>query len=108
MTTEFTVHDETTAPTAAQETLAIAKKNFGMVPNLIGVLAEAPAAGQTIFEFDDSSTGADAYRLLAEEFLMRAAEHQVVTDDGMKLAPKKSEGVAEENAAGGLDRNFVR
>ena len=48
-------------------------------------LAEAPAAGQTIFEFDDSSTGADAHRLLAEEFLMRSQEH-LIAADGMKLA----------------------
>ena len=36
-------------------------------------LAEAPAAGQTIFEYDPSSSGATAFRLLADEFLMRAA-----------------------------------
>ena len=48
-------------------------------------LAEAPAAGKTIFEFDDSSSGADAHRLLAEEFLMRSQEHQIAAD-GMKLA----------------------
>lgn len=53
-------------------------------------LAEAPAAGQTIFEFDDSSTGADAYRRLAEEFLMRSQEHQVMAD-GMKIAVSSAE-----------------
>ena len=62
-------------------------------------LAEAPAVGQTIFEFDDSSTGADAYRLLAEEFLMRSQEHLVVTDDGMKLAPTIAEGEPEGRPA---------
>ena len=55
-------------------------------------LAEAPAAGQTIFEFDDSSTGADAYRRLAEEYLLRCQESEIVADDGMKLAPKASQG----------------
>ena len=35
-------------------------------------LAEAPAQGQTIFEFDPSSPGAEAYRLLSEEFVLRA------------------------------------
>ncbi len=35
-------------------------------------LAEAPAHGQTIFEFDPKSPGAEAYRLLAEEFVLRA------------------------------------
>jgi chromosome partitioning protein len=36
-------------------------------------LAEAPAAGQTIFQYDPQATGAEAYRLLAEEFLLRAS-----------------------------------
>jgi chromosome partitioning protein len=34
-------------------------------------LAEAPAFGQTIFQYDPHATGAKAYRLLAEELLMR-------------------------------------
>ena len=66
-------------------------------------LAEAPAAGQTIFEFDDSSTGADAYRLLAEEYLLRCRKSEVAADDGMKLAPT----VPERDVAGpptGRDR----
>lgn len=36
-------------------------------------LAEAPEAGQTIFEYDPKATGAEAYRLLADEFLLRSA-----------------------------------
>ena len=35
-------------------------------------LAEAPGAGQTIFQFDRHAKGAAAYRLLAGEFLLRA------------------------------------
>ncbi len=35
-------------------------------------LAEAPAAGQTIFEYDRHAKGAAAYKLLAGEFLLRA------------------------------------
>lgn len=35
-------------------------------------LAEAPAAGQTIFEYDPLASGAKAYRLLAAELLIRA------------------------------------
>ncbi len=34
-------------------------------------LAEAPGAGQTIFDYDPHATGAVAYSLLAEEFLLR-------------------------------------
>jgi chromosome partitioning protein len=36
-------------------------------------LAEAPEAGQTIFQYDPKATGAEAYRLLADEFLLRSA-----------------------------------
>ncbi|HWM90888.1 MAG TPA: ParA family protein [Thermoanaerobaculia bacterium] len=35
-------------------------------------LAEAPEMGQTIFQYDPSATGAEAYRLLADEYLLRA------------------------------------
>ena len=35
-------------------------------------LAEAPEAGQTIFQYDSRATGAEAYRLLADELLLRA------------------------------------
>lgn len=35
-------------------------------------LAEAPAAGQTIFQYDRHAKGAAAYQLLAGEFLLRA------------------------------------
>lgn len=38
-------------------------------------LAEAPAAGQTIFEYDRRAKGAEAYKLLAGEFLLRANPH---------------------------------
>jgi chromosome partitioning protein len=37
-------------------------------------LAEAPEAGLSIFQHDTHSTGAAAYRLLAEEFLLRCRE----------------------------------
>jgi chromosome partitioning protein len=36
-------------------------------------LAEAPSFGQSIFQYDTTSSGADAYRLLAREVLRRAA-----------------------------------
>ena len=35
-------------------------------------LAEAPGAGQTIFQYDRHAKGAEAYKLLAGEFLLRA------------------------------------
>ena len=41
---KFTVHTAQTAPAAAMEHLKAAERAFGFVPNLLGVLAEAPIA----------------------------------------------------------------
>ena len=40
----FTVHDKNSAPDDAKPTLEQAKKQFGTIPNLYGVLAESPQA----------------------------------------------------------------
>lgn len=40
----FPVHTETTAPEGARKTLAGVRQALGFVPNLMGVLAEAPGA----------------------------------------------------------------
>ena len=37
-------------------------------------LAEALEAGMSIFQYDARAKGAEAYRLLADEYLLRAAE----------------------------------
>jgi len=42
--TQLTIHDETSAPEGARERLETAKASYGMIPNLLGVLAESPAA----------------------------------------------------------------
>jgi len=68
---------------------------FGVEIRINIRLAEAPAAGQTIFEFDDSSTGADAYRLLGEEFLMRIQQKEL-SADGTELATPSDDGSGEE------------
>ena len=86
---------------STRENVAKMREEFGTSVFAVEIrtnirLAEAPAAGQTIFEFDDSSTGADAYRLLAEEFILRSEEGQV-TADGMKLAGDEP-GEVEESA----------
>ena len=39
----YTVHTVDTAPVAAKDTLASAKNAFGFLPNLLGVMATAPA-----------------------------------------------------------------
>ena len=41
---KFTIHTLETAPEASKQDLRAAQKAFGFIPNLIGVLAEAPIA----------------------------------------------------------------
>jgi uncharacterized peroxidase-related enzyme len=41
---DFPIHDETSAPTEARETLKAAKAKLGFLPNLLGELSESPAA----------------------------------------------------------------
>ncbi|MFP3939936.1 MAG: carboxymuconolactone decarboxylase family protein [Thermoanaerobaculia bacterium] len=43
---DFPIHTVDSAPEGSRETLEQAKQTFGMVPNLLGVLANAPAAAQ--------------------------------------------------------------
>jgi uncharacterized peroxidase-related enzyme len=50
---EFTVHDESSAPNESKPTLAKAKEQFGLIPNLYGVLAESPQALAAYQELGD-------------------------------------------------------
>ena len=66
---DFTLHTPDSAPEGSKETLSAAKKHYGFVPNLMGVLAEAPAAVK-------------AYALLSDAFAsssLSPVEQQVVT-----------------------------
>jgi chromosome partitioning protein len=61
---------------ATRETIDLIRGELGSLVFAIEIrintrLAEAPRAGQTIFQFDPSATGAAAYQLLAEELLLR-------------------------------------
>lgn len=49
-------------------------------------LAEAPEHAQTIFQYDPKATGAAAYRLLAEEFLLRTASLARTADQALQLS----------------------
>lgn len=66
--TEFTIHDENTAPPEVAPALAQARKDFGFIPNLYGVMAESPQAF-------------NAYQALSEQFratsLPKDAQHVV-------------------------------
>jgi chromosome partitioning protein len=56
-------------------------------------LAEAPGEGQTIFQYDPKATGAAAYKLLAEEYLLRcgvAAPTEASKPAGMAVAGEEA------------------
>lgn len=44
---DFTIHNSETAPEGSKQFINNAQKQFGMVPNLIGLLAESPTAVET-------------------------------------------------------------
>lgn len=61
--TTFPVHSSDTAPQGSRPILAAAQKKFGFVPNLIRVLAEAPAAAEaytTVMDIFERSSLSDA------------------------------------------------
>ena len=61
--TTFPVHSSETAPEGSKSILAAAQRKFGFVPNLIRVLAEAPAAAEaytTVMDIFESSSLTDA------------------------------------------------
>jgi hypothetical protein len=65
----YQVHSQASAPEASRATMEAMEKKYGFVPNLIGVLAESPAAVQ-------------AYAAIAaalEHSALSAVEQQVVT-----------------------------
>jgi chromosome partitioning protein len=60
---------------------------FAMEIRINTRLAEAPEAGQTIFEYDPCATGAEAYRLLADEYLLRAGVVERAGNPGNGASP---------------------
>ena len=93
--TTFPIHSSETAPEATQPILAGAQKKFGFVPNLIRVLAEAPAAAEaytTVMDIFERSSLSDAEKqtvLLSVSFANECdycmAAHSTVA--GMKGIP---------------------
>lgn len=51
--TDFNVHNENTAPEASQSVLNEVRKRLGFVPNVFGVLAEAPVAVEAYSALND-------------------------------------------------------
>ena len=61
--TAFPVHSSETGPEGSKPILVAAQKKFGFVPNLIRVLAEAPAAAEaytTVMDIFESASLSDA------------------------------------------------
>ena len=64
---------------ATRQTVDALRAEYGRLVFAIEIrvntrLAEAPAHGQAIFQYDSRAKGAEAYRLLADELLLRAAD----------------------------------
>lgn len=64
--TEFTVHTESTAPDESKAMLAESKKTYGMIPNLHGVMAEAPGL-------------LEAYKTLGDLFVNSSFDNDEIT-----------------------------
>ncbi|RMH11524.1 MAG: carboxymuconolactone decarboxylase family protein [Gemmatimonadetes bacterium] len=54
MSLNYPIHDETTAPEAARPLLAGAKQKLGFIPNLYGVMANAPALLDAYFKVGEA------------------------------------------------------
>ncbi len=50
---DFSIHTTDTAPSGSQPMLAGAKQKFGFVPNLLGIMAEAPATLEAYLNLGD-------------------------------------------------------
>jgi chromosome partitioning protein len=82
---------------ATRETIDQIRREMGSLVFAIEIrintrLAEAPRAGQSIFQFDPSSTGAAAYELLAEELLLRCSTPPQFPAPPAPPAPPESSG----------------
>jgi uncharacterized peroxidase-related enzyme len=72
---KFTVHTAPTAPAEAGEYLKAAERAFGFVPNLLGVLAEAPIALEAYMELTEL-LGKSSLSQVQQQILMLAASYE--------------------------------
>ncbi len=66
--TKFTIHTPETAPEDSKTIVETAQKKYGFVPNLIGIMAEAPAAVEAYLALND----------IFDKTSFSAAEKQVI------------------------------
>lgn len=72
---EFTIHTIETAPEASKEALIHAKKTFGLIPNLEGILAEAPAVlkgGMALWDLFETTS----FTLIEQQVIYLAANYE--------------------------------
>lgn len=67
----FTIHTIDTAPEASKGDLRLAQKSMGFVPNLLGVLAEAPIALRAYMELTDL-LGKSSFTPIEQQVMMIA------------------------------------
>ena len=72
---KFTVHTALTAPAAAREHLRAAERAFGFVPNLLGVLAEAPIALRAYMDLTEL-LGKSSLSPVEQQIMMLAASYE--------------------------------
>ncbi len=98
--TEFTQHDETTAPDESKPLLADSKKAFGMIPGLHAVMAEAPGlleAYKKVHElFANSSFDKDELTVVWQTVNVEQACHYCVpAHTGIAMSMGVSEEISE-------------
>lgn len=100
MTTPFDVHTTDTAPESARELLGAVEQQLSFVPNLMGVLAESPAALEAYLTlaklFESSSlTAAERHVVLLSVSFENGCDYCMAAHTGLALM----EGVSEDVVA---------
>jgi uncharacterized peroxidase-related enzyme len=71
----FTIHDLDTASAEGTQVLERANATWGMVPNLVGVLAEAPSAARAYLDLNDAFA-ASSLTPVEQQVVALTASHQ--------------------------------
>ncbi len=101
----FQVHTPDTAPPGGAEVLKAAEKKYGMIPNLLGVMVEAPVAAEAYLALGDlfsRSTLTPTERAVVWLAVSRrhGCEYCMAAHTGVAIAEKVSETVIQELRSG--------
>lgn len=102
---DFQVHSIESAPEGAKSTLTAAKAGFGFLPNLLGVLAESPAAAEAYVTlaglFDKTGlTPAERQVVLLTVSTINGCEYCVAAHSGLAKAARLSDADLDALRAG--------